>query len=74
MDAMSIRQALTAQPFQSFTLHLADGRSIDVPHSEFASVSHSGRRVIVEKTDDSWQVVDTLLINRIEIKPQKSAA
>jgi hypothetical protein len=55
-------------------LHLADGRSLDVPHSDFASISQSGRRVIVEKSDDTFEIVDVLLINSVEVKPSTQMA
>ena len=74
MDAVAIRQVLHQQPFQPFILHLVDGRSIQVPHTDFISVSQSGRRVIVEKGDDSFEIVDVLLINCVEVKPSPHAA
>jgi hypothetical protein len=74
MDALAIRQVLGARPFQPVVLHLADGRSLDIPHSDFASISQSGRRVIVEKSDDSFEIVDVLLINSVEVKPSTQMA
>ena len=74
MDALAIRQVLGARPFQPVVLHLADGRSLEIPHSDFASISQSGRRVIVEKNDDTFEIVDVLLINRVEVKPSAQAA
>ena len=74
MDAIAIRQLLRQQPFQPFTLHLADGRAFEVPHTDFISLSQSGRRVIVEKGDDSFEIVDVLLINSVEVKPSAHAA
>jgi hypothetical protein len=66
MDALTIRQLLNQYPPQPFTLHLADGRALPVPHPDFISVSQSGRRVIVEKTDDTFEIVDVLLISSVE--------
>ena len=40
-----IREALHKQPFQPFTLRLADGRTLPVPHRDFVAVSN--RRVVV---------------------------
>ena len=74
MDALAIRQVLHQQPFQPFVLHLADGRSIEVPHTDFISISRSGRRVIVEKGDDSFEIVDALLINSVEVRASAHAA
>jgi hypothetical protein len=74
MGALAIRQVLRQQPFQPFILHLADQRAFEVPHPDFISVSQSGRRVIVEKGDDSFEIVDVLLISGIEIKPSAQPA
>ena len=74
MDALAIRQVLGQRPFQPVVLHLADGRALEIPHPDFASISQSGRRVIVEKTDDTFEIVDVLLINTVEVKPATSAA
>jgi hypothetical protein len=74
MDAIAIRQVLGQRPFKTFVLHLADGRALEVPHPDFASISQSGRRVIVEKSDDSFEIVDVLLVNSVEVKPSTSAA
>ena len=74
MDAIAIRQVLGARPFQPVVLHLADGRSLEVPHSDFAFISQSGRRVIVEKSDDSFEIVEALLINSVEVKSSAQPA
>ncbi len=47
MSPEQLRQSLRAAPFQPFRIHLADGRSFDVPHPEFASLSPTGRTVLV---------------------------
>ncbi|MCG8583184.1 MAG: hypothetical protein MI757_00540 [Pirellulales bacterium] len=67
---MTIEQLRTfhqTRPFRPFTLHLADGRSLHVPHSEFLSHSPSGRTVIVHEEDDSFSVVDRLLVTRLQV-------
>lgn len=62
-----LRAVHQAQPFQPFTLHLADGRQLHVPHREFLSHSPAGRTVIVHETDESFSIVDLLLVTRLEI-------
>jgi hypothetical protein len=74
MEAAAIRQVMGKHPFEPFTLHLADSRSIEVPHPDFISISQNGRRVIVERSDDSFEMVDVFLINSIEVKPHSRAA
>ena len=60
MDIAGVREALHAQPFVPFALRLADGRALPVPHPDFVALTP--RRVIVGATDDTWSVVEPLLI------------
>jgi len=60
MDLQGIREALHRQPFESFSIRLADGRSLPVPHPEMVAVGN--RRLIVVEPDDSWLVIEPLLI------------
>lgn len=63
MTINEFRNLLGAQPFRAFDIHLADGRSIPVKHREFALPSPSGRTVIVYQPDDSFDIIDLLLVN-----------
>ena len=60
MDLAGLRQALRRQPFEPFRIRLADGRSVAVAHPEFVAIGT--RRVIVVADDDSWSVIEPLLI------------
>lgn len=60
MDIAGIREALHKQPFEPFNIRLADGRSLPVPHPDFVALTP--RRAIVGAEDDSWSVVEPLLI------------
>jgi hypothetical protein len=66
MDVAGIREAREKSPFEPFTVRLADGRALPVPHREFISVSPGGRRVIVYGKDDSVAMVEPLLIVSLE--------
>jgi len=68
------RKMLRAQPFQPFTLHLADGRQMHVPHREFASMSPSGRTVVVAQPDDTFEIIDLLLVVGLEARPPAGSA
>jgi hypothetical protein len=65
-----IRNLYEAQPFQPFVLHLADGRAVPVQHREFLASAPSGRTVIVYQPDDSFNIVDLLLVTDLEVRPQ----
>jgi hypothetical protein len=68
------RSMLTAQPFQPFTLHLADGRQMHVPHPEFAGLFPSGRTVIIHKPDNTFEIIDLLLVVGLEARPASGSA
>jgi hypothetical protein len=77
--SMTIEQLSTvhhAQPFQPFRIHMADGRAVEVYHPDFLSRSPSGRTVIVYKKDETFEIIDLLLVASIESlngKPQSAA-
>jgi hypothetical protein len=73
MTSEEIRKHLRAQPFQPFTLHLADGRSVHVPHSEFMLLAPKSRVAVVVH-DRFYEYVDVLLVTSVEVKPSSSAA
>jgi len=60
MDLEGVRLALHRQPFKAFDICLADGRRISVRHPDFVAVGK--RRIIVVQPDDSWSVIEPLLI------------
>ena len=60
MGIEGLREAVRRQPFEAFTIRLADGRALPVPHPEFMAVGN--RRVIVVGQNDSWAVVEPILI------------
>ena len=68
MTIEQLRQVYSAEPFRAFTMHLTDGRDLTVRHREFLAISPSGRTVIVYQPDDSFNIVDLLLITDIEFK------
>jgi hypothetical protein len=71
MTADAIRKALhSSHPFRIRTV---DGKVLDVPHQDFASLSQSGRTMIVMTPDDTWEVVDVFLISALETPNLNSA-
>jgi hypothetical protein len=54
-------------------MHLADGRQIPVVHREFLASAPSGRTVIVFQPDDSFNIVDLLLVTDLEVKGKNSS-
>ncbi len=71
MTAEQLRAMREASPFRPFTIHLADGRTLAVPHRDFVSQSPGGRTIIVYLCDEAFSVVDLYLVT--ELKVQASA-
>lgn len=71
MDLNTIRHALRREPFQPFTLRLADGRSLRVAHPEFVAILP--RVVIVGAEDNSWKAVEPILIVSLDVDPARSS-
>ena len=69
MTIEQIRNFYNAESFQPFVIHLADGREIPVLSREFMISAPSGRTVIVYQPDDSWNVVDLLLVTDLAVNP-----
>ena len=78
MTIKEFHNLYAAQPFRPFTIHLADGRSVLVNHREFVMPSPSGRTVIAYQPDDSFDVIDLLLVTSLTVngkrprKPKRS--
>ena len=69
MDIAGVREAINKQPFEPFVIRLADGRSLPVPHRDVVALTP--RRVIVGAEDDSWSIVEPLLIVSIDYSGRK---
>jgi hypothetical protein len=68
MTAEQLRALREANPFHPFTIHLADGRTLTVPHRDFVSLSPSGRIIIVYQPNDAFNVVDLYLVTDLEVQ------
>ncbi len=67
MTIEQLRRLYQTRPFQPFTIHLADGRQIPVLHNEFLALSPSGRTLIVYQPDESFEIVDLLLVTSLKV-------
>ena len=66
MTAQQVRKVYDAQPFRPFTLCLADGRTLAVPHRDFFSMAPNGRTAIVW-TGDAAEFVDLMLVLSLRV-------
>ncbi len=67
MTIEQFRATLHQQPFRPFTIRMADGRTFDVVHPDFVAQSQSGRTVIVTQPDDTYSVLDLLLMTELQV-------
>lgn len=75
MDISAVRDALRKEPFEPFTMRLADGRSLEVRHPEFVAIGKRRIGVISPDEAESWSVIEPLLIVSLDSiqKPTKGA-
>lgn len=67
MTVEQLRAAREAVPFKPFTIRLADGQAIDVPHPEFLMVTPIASRTFVVATSaESYRVIDLLLVTSLD--------
>jgi hypothetical protein len=69
MPVEQLKNVHGARPFRAFTIHMGDGRSFRVDHPEFLSRSPSGRTIVVHQPDDSFSVLDMLVVTELEVHP-----
>ena len=69
MDLEGVREALRRQPFEPFSIRLADGRSLAIRHPETVAVGK--RRIIVVQPDDSSLFIEPLLIVSLDFNGER---
>ena len=68
MTINSLRDMLHNVPFKPFTIRLADGRSIPVPHPDFIAVTGNGRTAFVgSEEEDRFTIIDRLLVPQLQV-------
>ena len=73
MRTEQLREVLQTRPFEPFGVHLADGRCLTVKHPDFLALFPPGRTFVVTLEDDSFEVVDLLLVTSLRVRPAGSA-
>jgi hypothetical protein len=68
MTGDRLRSLYDAQPFRPFVIHLADRRALPVQHREFLALSPTGGTAVVFQPDDSFNIVDVILVTDLEVK------
>lgn len=74
MTMETLDRAYKANPFRPFALHLADERSLPVPHPEFLAFNPRGRVAIVMDKHDGAEFVDLLLVVSLSFEGEPAPA
>jgi hypothetical protein len=69
-----LRELHEMRPFVPFTLTLADGRKLTVPHNEFFSFFPSGRSAMLTHGDESFTLIDLLMVAAVDVKGRAAAS
>jgi hypothetical protein len=73
MTSEQLKATIRQQPFRPFTIRMVDGRAFTITHPDFVMVSPTGRTAILFEPDDSYSVVDLMLMNELEVPAAKNA-
>jgi hypothetical protein len=73
MTADQLKDLLHATPFVPFFVHVAaEQKAYEVPHPDFAALTHQGRVLFVARTDaEAIHLISVPLITRIEMAQPK---
>ena len=72
MKVSILRELHETRPFVPFTLTLADGRKLHVPHNEFLSFFPSGRTAILfTDREDRFKLIDLLMVTSADVEPAR---
>lgn len=66
MDSETVRTHLTQMPFIPFSVVTSDGRSILIPHPDYAFLTQGGRMLFINLEGDKVHHVFVPMITRIE--------
>jgi hypothetical protein len=72
MTIEQMQKVYESKPFIPFVIHLADGRQLPVNNREFIMAAPSGRTVVVATPDDTFNIVDLLLVTDLELKDRSN--
>ena len=72
MTTDQLKAFISAKPFRPFIIHMADGRSVEVKHPEWIAYA-GGRIALVAKPDETFEIIDLLLVPSLEAIGQSAS-
>ena len=73
MTGGEIRKLSEATPFLPFRVYMANGKSWICHIRAFMHLSPTGRRLIVDRPDDTFEIIDVLLVTSLETLSQNGS-
>ena len=73
MTTEQLKMFIRARPFRPFIVHMADGRAVEVNHPEWVAYA-GGRIALVAQPDETFEVIDLLLVPSLEAKSAATKA
>jgi hypothetical protein len=65
MTTEQLKTLHKAKPFRPFTIHMADGTSVDVIHPELLLHTQGGRTAFINTEGEKVTIVDLLLVTKL---------
>ncbi len=69
MSSESLHEAIDAVPFRPFTLMLADGTRLAVPHPEWIMFPTGARTAVHMEPNERVRILDVALLLGIDVDP-----
>lgn len=67
MTLEEVRKSVHTVPFHSFTMYLADGTSVRIPHPDFIAMPTEGRTVVLyAENERAHSLIDLSLVTELE--------
>lgn len=73
MTTEQLRSLHQAKPFRTFTIHIADGTSVDVIHPEMLWQTQGGRTDFVNTECEHVTIIDLLLVTKLTYQSENGA-
>jgi hypothetical protein len=74
MTTEQLQRAIRATPFRPFTIRVADGQQLNVPHPEFITHAPGTRTAAVSIGDGTIEIIDLLLVTGLVTEEQPAAS
>ncbi len=73
MTTSELNKLKNTRPFRPFSIHLADGRSVEVKHPDYLAYA-GGRTALVGFEDGDFEIIDLLLVTSLAVGNGQSHA